>query len=433
MLFFTFSLLTTIYSQTYSIENCETIDSRYSEYCINCNAGYIRNEQFGCVEISDPSSNQRNLIENCQDYNDFNCEKCIEGYNVHEGRCEPICESNCQCFEPNMCIDTHGRKLMCTDYSYNSNCLTCCDYNYELCCSCYSGYGLDNYGGCMPCFDSTCISCYNYYIQCDICTGFYDSYGNCCLANNCKDCSYDVNYCGICSSDYNLRYNSYCCPEHCTTCSYNSECTGCEYGYTFDNGLCIKCESNCISCTYNYCYTCETGYSTDGDGGCESTSARTARVLAMAIAIPIVSFFFLFGLIFGLTWYCRRRAMKLNAKFMKIAPPVPAFNNGNMVIPGQQQYNYGPVSQPAVYNQNYALGATEITVSNFLTLVPNVAIDQNLMYNGINVCKVCAQAFQINGDIRVLPCGHAYHGNCIYNLMIIQNRKTCLHCNRVYA
>lgn len=136
-----------------------------------------------------------------------------------------------------------------------------------------------------------------------------------------------------------------------------------------------------------------------------------------------------------MTWYCRRRAMKLNMKFMKIAPPVnPMMNTGIAAFPaqiGQPQQNNYPVTTP--YSQNYALGTTEITVSTFLTLVPNVNVDQNLMYNGIYQCKICAQAFQLGGDTRVLPCGHAYHGNCVYNLMIIQNKKTCLHCGRTYA
>jgi hypothetical protein len=123
---------------------------------------------------------------------------------------------------------------------------------------------------------------------------------------------------------------------------------------------------------------------------------------------------------------------------MKIAPPInPMINPGNTAFPPQiiqpQQNNYSAVPQATPYNQNYALGTTEITVSTFLTLVPNVAVDQNLMYNGIYQCKICSQAFQLGGDARVLPCGHAYHGNCIYNLMIIQNKKTCLHCGRTYA
>lgn len=266
MLFFIISLLTTACSQTYSLENCETIDPRYSDYCLNCNSGYIRNELYGCIEASDISTNLRNLIENCQDYsNRLDCEKCIEGYNVHEGRCQPICESNCQCFEPNKCTTKHGRKLACTDYDYY--CQSCCSYNYDQCCYCNSGYGLDYSYQCVPCLDYTCTSCSTDYTQCEDCLyGYYDSYGNCCSVNNCLDCSSNV-----------------------------GSCTLCESGYSYYDGYCNKCPSNCASCSDDYCSSCKVGYSADGDGGCESTSSRTARVLAMAIAIPIVSFFFLFG------------------------------------------------------------------------------------------------------------------------------------------
>ncbi|OMJ94589.1 hypothetical protein SteCoe_2237 [Stentor coeruleus] len=270
MLIFTISLIMPAYSQTHSLENCETIDSRYSNYCINCNPGYIRNELYGCIKISNLNTEIRSLIENCQDYsNDLDCKKCLEGYNIHKGRCEPICENNCQCFEPNDCLTMHGRKLECK----NNHCQLCCSYDYTQCCHCDNGYGLDNLGNCISCSDIHCKLCNKDYRKCDTCNDYYDNYGNCCKVAKCKDCSDNADSCTTCAYSYTNYGN--CCPEHCNSCYIDSTCSECESGYGLYAGVCIKCLNNCLSCTNNNCNSCRNWIFIDDKGACESNSTHT--------------------------------------------------------------------------------------------------------------------------------------------------------------
>ncbi|OMJ66070.1 hypothetical protein SteCoe_37218 [Stentor coeruleus] len=118
-------------------------------------------------------------------------------------------------------------------------------------------------------------------------------------------------------------------------------------------------------------------------------------------------------------------------------PPVgysQPYNNPSQVNPNIQNPPVG-YSQP--YNNNGITqgynGLTVIDHLNFTTLVQVVQLDSERAYNGIKLCMVCNEKFDMNPDIRALPCGHPYHGKCIYNHMVVGGRKQCLHCLRQYA
>ena len=60
---------------------------------------------------------------------------------------------------------------------------------------------------------------------------------------------------------------SFSCPENCSLCSSSTWCTGCNSGYTLNNGTCVKCPENCFSCrvpigstSASTCDTCNNGY-----------------------------------------------------------------------------------------------------------------------------------------------------------------------------
>ena len=44
-------------------------------------------------------------------------------------------------------------------------------------------------------------------------------------------------------------------------------------------------------------------------------------------------------------------------------------------------------------------------------------------YQAYSKCGVCKNNFRAREEITVLPCGHVYHKNCVYNWFI--NNKTC--------
>lgn len=100
----------------------------------------------------------------------------------------------------------------------------------------------------------------------------------------------------------------------------------------------------------------------------------------------------------------------------------PSYNN-----PGNPP-SYNNPGNPLSYNNPEAINHL-----SFTTLVPVVQLDLEKAYNGIKICNVCNEKFNLDPDIRALPCGHPYHGKCIYNYMIVGNRKQCLHCLRMYA
>lgn len=74
-----------------------------------------------------------------------------------------------------------------------------------------------------------------------------------------------------------------------------------------------------------------------------------------------------------------------------------------------------------------------INIHNFGSVVPVVQLDIEKTYNGVKVCLVCHKEFDGDNDVRALPCGHPYHGECIYNTVISGNKKQCLCCLKLYV
>ena len=78
------------------------------------------------------------------------------------------------------------------------------------------------------------------------------------------------------------------------------------------------------------------------------------------------------------------------------------------------------------------LSSSRIDASNFLQMVPLVILDSDLRYMGEGTCRICQNAFRSDVETRMLPCGHAFHGMCIYNNVAVGNNKYCLQCSRQF-
>lgn len=68
---------------------------------------------------------------------------------------------------------------------------------------------------------------------------------------------------------------------------------------------------------------------------------------------------------------------------------------------------------------------------SFNMFVPVVELDEEGKHNDQNTCLICTASLT-NDDTRALPCKHAFHGKCIYEMMVIYNNKTCPSCKRQY-
>lgn len=73
-----------------------------------------------------------------------------------------------------------------------------------------------------------------------------------------------------------------------------------------------------------------------------------------------------------------------------------------------------------------------IDQNSFNVLVPTVIIDEKGKFNDQNTCIICSNYFT-NEEIRALPCKHAFHGKCLYEMMFVRNHKVCPICKNQYS
>lgn len=75
----------------------------------------------------------------------------------------------------------------------------------------------------------------------------------------------------------------------------------------------------------------------------------------------------------------------------------------------------------------------EITAINFKKIVILVELDSKKAYNNISTCLICQENFNEDNKVRALPCGHPYHEKCVYKSFIIEKKKQCLNCLKLYS
>jgi hypothetical protein len=242
------------------IPNCESCSYQSAEICINCNAGYYRDELEGCVKTDDDNSIR---IENCEELNSYNkCRYCRSGYILLNGRCEPECFPDCICFNPLECLsgtDGNGKYERGGHDGHDHDGGRDGDHDGDR----DGDHDGDRDGDHDQDHDENEYDSESEYSSSASCT-----YG-------CKTCALS-GLCTECDSGFQKIGGS--CQE--------SRFSDCDEGYFFTSGSCEKCIENCGVC-YNYytCSECKSGYSNSNDE-CKKSDDKESK-LAVVIAVPI--------------------------------------------------------------------------------------------------------------------------------------------------
>lgn len=280
-----------------SSSNCAVCSNAGGSFtCTSCLSGYTLKQQV-CLQCANPS-----ICTSCTPTNTSNCLTCIIGYYISGAACVS-CPSGCD-----VCSIVNN-SVVCTTYSVSQGVQTLmynsttsfpyiCDIGCSVCSTNFPGqclqcsvtyYAYQNSNGyfqCLPC-PSNCATCYTANINgtnqltCTTCinnavlvvTG-PNSPQVCNLCNpslNCLACGSNINSCTVCPYGYFLNGSSTgstsnClapCPANCLTCTKNY-CTSCQNGYSLTSvGTCLPCINNCRVCSgqlQNVCLECGPGF-----------------------------------------------------------------------------------------------------------------------------------------------------------------------------
>ncbi|OMJ78950.1 hypothetical protein SteCoe_21122 [Stentor coeruleus] len=460
------------------LDNCEICLTDPFPMCINCLPGYKRDLISGCLPISNPSPISN--IENCMTYSTTNnCVKCIKGYNLLQDRCYPQCPKDCLCFYPNICLQNSRNTEDCENqrcdscnknncltcknnytFGINGNCLTCGIENCvkciedDICGKCNDNYRLHD-GICVKCRDANCRECINNSEICDICLNGYTLTENICengcLDENCKQCSNSANICEVCADGHKVE-NGFCCPLNCKSCnSTKGTCYYCENEYVLDqeNNYCIKCPKNCKTCSNSKkCTKCLSGFELDGDSKCRQTYVGSNVV---SIIIPVIVGVVLILITCMIIYHIKKRSNftqggnKQRISYQQVqnfegpqSQEISHINDRSSIALNSSPSNEAPLQIVELDNIENVIPQIvyppdTINYLTFTSVALVVPLDENLSYFGCKFCKFCHGNFINDGDTRILPCGHAYHGRCIYENMVVRNRKKCLYCNKKYS
>ena len=178
----------------------------------------------------------------------------------------------------------------------------------------------------------------------------------------------------------------FCLIFHLITCYYlfkeDEICSGCCSEFL----NCIECCGNCLHCCYLCCCCC--------CNGCRCCDERKNQ--RRASYLPPVG----------------RRSV------------VPVYPQNMMpVIP------YNPVQRNSVVYQNQLIPETSqlrnVIGEELKNKIESVCKNDiyGINYNQFPICTLCKKYFKENEEVTILPCGHVFHKNCVYNWFI--NNKKC--------
>lgn len=254
--------------------------------CLQCGAGYFlymggcyqENTQLGksiCVWVGVADTINKN------NYGPGLCNVCVSGYENQNGVCRPCDTANCeQChLEDQVEVCTHCMLGYILDQMHKCStqitgsckvpyCAVCAD---ELKCQqCGLGFFLTSVGTCVD----NCKSIPKHYTI----DATENTPAKCALCNipNCKQCSTSV-LCAVCSDGY-FSDNGVCvrCNPECVTCvaKDTNSCVSCPRGYAILSGTLVgKCEKPCDSSTVG-CSKCDANI--DGASYCSACNKQTA-------------------------------------------------------------------------------------------------------------------------------------------------------------
>ena len=187
-------------------------------FCITCNFGYFIDNYY-----CNPCMEGCNICKNSS-----HCGDCTSNYYLNStGQCVK-CQENCETCTSSKCTKAKsGYFIGSTILPCSANCAQCS--SLDTCKTCDEGFYLD--------LNSTCKAC----------------------SSNCKSCS-DVDECGECDHGYFLTPNGYCsqCKNNCEECEVSNICETCEGGFYFHqkDAKCILCSGGCSYCNEGTCISC---------------------------------------------------------------------------------------------------------------------------------------------------------------------------------
>ncbi|OMJ74288.1 hypothetical protein SteCoe_26844 [Stentor coeruleus] len=446
-------------------KNCKLCP--YNTYiCNECLDGYYMTIEKGCYEC---------MSSGCQscETNKTLCDSCANGnIMVENGKC---CDPSClTCSESSpSCLSCPTNFMIFNDFCYHCSNFFCKNCTSTFCYECFEGYELFE-GICIEkhCDSIGCLSCSNTTSICEQCRSNFiqDVFGNCCR-KDCFTCTSISSYCTACIDGMYLE-NGYClyCSDNCKTCSHYDKCLSCHDKFTLSE--------NMEFCTEEY-----------GDRISDEKIIVYVVVPVTVLVIVIVYEIFRSGVCCLSINNNRKkmfRAIKLNKgknenivitkpdasinlempdksiqlkndlimnkksvffiKAIDMAIDKISFakiNNIKITIPNAKRTNScimrnsAEISQqspctpgspqfPKIIEDN--LFDDEITEKNFEKMVILVDLDSKNAYNGISTCMICKENFNGDKNIRVLPCGHPYHEECIFKSFILEKKKQCLIC-----
>ncbi|OMJ67404.1 hypothetical protein SteCoe_35444 [Stentor coeruleus] len=230
------------------------------------------------------------------------------------------------------------------------------------------------------------------------------------------------------------RINTECLISNCQLCdTQDGSCRVCEDRYFLSNNVCLKCSSNCDTCTSSLkCIKCESGY-TNKNGKCNSNKTsdkKDYKSIGLIVGIVIVSIVVMLLCTCVIIRYKRnndKRNYEASGSLSNIR--VTYLRNMNMIETNElfennrreiyQYYN------PYTKKKNDVQEIIPITRDNFNMIIKIVAFDDKLKYYGENVCTICLENFIKGNEYRITPCGHLFHYECIFSWIIDADKKKC--------
>ncbi len=240
--------------------------------CSACEANLYLQENT-CVALL-----EEELIDNCVFYqNQFNCERCGDGFLVQNGVCESTSLQNCALFAGPLicekCIQGYGFKDVegtptCVQKSVD-NCTVSEDFDPFNCLVCANGHYV-NEGACAQVTDLI-LNCVE-YAGIDVCSKC--SMGTA-LSIDGKTC-------------YSSLHAKRSIDAHCLSAEVVDTpiCNTCEPGFYFSDGECVECGEpnglsngcyNCDAVDPSVCLICKPGYYMTKTADCVKFGEETAK------------------------------------------------------------------------------------------------------------------------------------------------------------
>lgn len=182
-------------------------------------------------------------------------------------------------------VDENGNKYCACE---DPNCNLCTQDG--ACTQCFVGFGLGGDGlTCEACADPNCSSCNDDYETCDECAeGFTlsNSTNSSCVAcpEGCSSCSSEGE-CSECGNGYSLTQDGQCTPcadPNCRACASPDTCDECAPTYGNVEGSCQQCtDGACLQCDgdASVCTSCRGNRLVAKDGVCVSGDSRRLRFI----------------------------------------------------------------------------------------------------------------------------------------------------------